>query len=113
MTTRELKKILLISSVSIVAAFGLSACGGEEDKAKAPAAAMEKSTSDASSEAATTMDAAKDKAEEVVEEVKEKAGEMVDEAKVKAEEAAAKAKQDAIDAAKEKAEEELKKRMPE
>ncbi|MCF6216786.1 MAG: hypothetical protein L3J58_11525 [Emcibacter sp.] len=109
MTYIDLKKVLLVTSVSMVATFGLSACG--DDKAAAPAA-VEKPADDAATEAPTAMDNATEQAGEMVEEAKEKAKEMVDDAKAKADEAAAKAKQDAIDAAKKKAEEELKKNLP-
>ena len=40
MLNTEIKKILLVSSISLIAAFGLSACG--DDKAAAPAAVEEK-----------------------------------------------------------------------
>jgi len=106
MTHFDLKKTLLATSVSLVALFGLSACG--DDKASAPAA-VEKTSEVA---APTAMDGATEKAGEMVEEAKEKAGEMMDAGKAEAEAAAEKAKQDAIDAAKKKAEEELKNNLP-
>ena len=99
MTIIELKKIILVSSVSVMAAFGLSACG-DDDKAKAPAA-VEETTGGGAGEAHDAMDAAKEKAGEVMDAVEEKAGDMMDEAEEKA--------GDMMDEAKEKAEEEAKK----
>jgi len=99
----DLKKILLISSISFVTAFGLAACG-DNDKAKAPAA-VEKSAEDATPAESTVTDDVKTMATE-------KAGEVIEDAKAKATEAADTAKQAAIDDAKKKAEEELKKNMP-
>lgn len=102
MLNTEVKKIILISSVSLVAAFGLSACG--DDKASAPAAVEEKAD-DVATPAPSAMDdatkAASEMVEEVVEEVKEKAEDAMDEAAT-----------DAMDEAKKKAEEEMKKKMP-
>jgi len=95
MTYIDLKKILLVSSVSIVAAFGLSACG-DNDKATAPAAAMEETTAGSTNDASSAMDEATEmageKVEEVVEDMKEKAADAMDEAK-----------QNAMDGAKQKA----------
>ena len=109
MTYSELKKILLVTSVSAVAAFGLSACG--DDKAAAPAA-MEKAADDSSAATSSAMGDAKEVANEVVEEVKEKAAAVVEEVKEKAAEAVDGAKEDAMTEAKKRAEEELKSHMP-
>ncbi|MBL4801295.1 MAG: hypothetical protein JKY45_05325 [Emcibacter sp.] len=109
MTYNELKKILLVTSVSGIAAFGLSACG--DDKAAAPAA-MEKAVDDSAAETSSAMGNAKEVADEMVEEAKEKAAEVVEKVKEKAAEVVDDAKEDAMDEAKKRAEEEIKNRMP-
>lgn len=108
----KLKKGLLIGSVALFAVFGLSACG-DNKKSEAPKAAP---AGEAASEAPAAMDNVKDavteKANEVISNVKEKAAATAEEVKVKVTDTAAKAKQDAIDKARQKAADELKKRLP-
>ena len=94
MMTNEVKKILLVSSVSVMALFGLSACN--DDKTSAPVAVEE-----TAEEVSTTAPSAVD---EATEQAKEKAGEVVEEVKEKAE--------DALDEAKKKAEKELEGKLP-